>query len=440
MDNKGHNFVVIGILAGIVIGVLYGVIVIPGLAGGIEAPGLSELRELEVTEQQWVREAVMRRHAYRVVELLGMLFITALRMLVIPLVFFSMVCGIAMLGDIRNVGRTGLYTVIYYMVTTGIAVVIGMVLVNIIQPGVGADIATVDEAAAASAKGKEFSFYQVLEGLVTPNILDAMANTKVLPVIIFSLVFGGILTTMGERGKAVLHVAEGCNEAIMKFVMLVIYAAPIGVFGLVASKVGGEVLRGDLYQEIARLGKYALTVIAGLGVHGLIVLPLILFLMTGRNPLKYLAALGQALLTAFSTGSSSATLPVTMDCAEHDAGVNPRAVSFVCPLGATINMDGTAMYEAVAVMFVAQGLGLPLTFGQMVIVFLTATLAAIGAAGIPQAGLVTMVLVFEAVGIDPIHVGTILSIDWFLDRCRTTVNVWGDACGAAIIDNVTGES
>lgn len=436
---KSQSFLLYGILIGLTLGALFGVFWIGGVGDEIATAVSSQhpdWTEEQVSEE--VGKQVLARHDYRIVQTIGELFINALRMLVIPLVFFSMVVGIANLGDIRKVGRTGRTTLIYYMLTTGMAVLLGIFLVDLIQPGVGTDVSQMDQEAGERAAAKQFSFYQVILGMVHPNIVQAMAETQILPIILFSLAFGAILTTLGDKGKLVLDVAEGCNEAILKFVQLVVLLAPFGVFGLVGSKIGAEVIKGNLGEEITRLGLYMMTVILGLGLHGFVVLPLILFLVTHRNPLTFLRHGSEALLTAFSTASSSATLPVTMKCLEQNAKVSPRYVGFVTPLGATINMDGTALYEAVAVIYIAQAIGEPLTGTAQVIVFLTATLAAIGAAGIPEAGLVTMVMVFEAVGIDPVNIGLILSIDWFLDRCRTTINVWGDMIGASVVEQLDG--
>jgi len=438
---SGSNVLLIGIILGLVLGCVYGIFWIGGLEASTKEAILSESPNLSHDElQSQVMERVTARHDYKVVDTLGELFIKALRMLVIPLVLFSMITGIANLGDIRKVGRIGKLSIVYFMTTTAFSVVVGMILVNLIQPGIGSNVEVMDQAAAQHAAGKEFSFYEVILGMVNPNIVDAMAKTQILPIIIFGLLFGAILTTMGKKGRIVLDVADGCNEAILKFVGLVVSLAPIGVFGLVGSKVGEEILKGNLAAEMGRLSWYVLTVVGGLAIHALVILPLILLIFARRNPLAFFRAGAQALLTAFSTASSSATLPVTLDCVENNAKVSKKHASFVCPLGATINMDGTALYESVAVIFVAQAIGHPIDPGAQVIIFLTATLAAIGAAGIPEAGLVTMVMVFEAVGLDPIHIGTLISIDWFLDRCRTTVNVWGDMIGSAVVANWSGDT
>jgi Na+/H+-dicarboxylate symporter len=274
-------------------------------------------------------------------------------------------------------------------------------------------------------------FQDILFSFVSDNIVRSMADMEILPVIMFSLVLGAVLTTIGERGKPVIAFFEGLNEAIMKMVLLLMFVAPVGIFGLVAARFATAGNVGDI---IGGLGKYVGTVLLGLGIHGLIVLPVTLWLLGGRDPLPYAINMGPSLLTAFSTASSSATLPLTIECVEERNQVSRRAAYFVLPLGATINMNGTALYEAVAALFIAQALGIELGMGQQVIVLITATLAAIGAAGIPEAGLVTMVIVLRAVDLPLEGIGLILAVDWLLDRFRTAVNVWGDACGAGVID------
>ena len=364
---------------------------------------------------------------------LGDMFLDALKMLVVPLIISSMIVGISGLGDIRQVGKTGLITLTYFMATTGIAVAIGLVLVNIMKPGVAVEM-TVDKIPENVAGKEAIGITDILQSFVSPNLIQSMANMEILPLIIFSLVFGGVLTTLGEPGKQAIAFFDTVNNAIMKIVHLLMYFAPVGVFALIASKLGSAG-GGDLFlAELAKIGKYAWTVILALLVHGIVVLPTILFITTGRNPFIYFKNLTAALTTAFSTASSSATLPVTIECAEENNQVSRKASLFVLPLGATVNMNGTALYEAVAVMFIAQMMGIEMGFAEQIIVLITATLAGIGAAGIPEAGLVTMVMVLQAVGLPLEGIGMLLSIDWFLDRCRTTLNVWGDSVGAAVVD------
>ena len=234
----------------------------------------------------------------------------------------------------------------------------------------------------------------------------------------------------------ILDLFEAMDKAVMKVVHWIIVLTPIGIFGLIAGKIG-EAGGGDEVLRLAmHLGKYVFCVLLGLLIHGFVILPLLLRILSGRNPVAYFKDLSETLLTAFSTASSSATLPLTITNVTENAKVSPKVSKFVLPLGATINMDGTALYESVAVIFIAQSYGIHLGGGELVVVFLTATLAAIGAAGIPEAGLITMVLVLQAVGLPIEGIGMILAIDWFLDRFRTTVNVWGDSIGAAVIEKL----
>jgi Na+/H+-dicarboxylate symporter len=363
---------------------------------------------------------------------LGELFLRALKMIIVPLIVASMIVGITSLGDVRRLGRTGLVTVTYYLVTTALAVIVGLILVNIIQPGVGAiQAAATPQQIEQTA---EFSFLDVILGMVPENLFVAAANMNILPLILFSLLFGAVLTTIGERGAPLVRLFEVVNEVIMRLVHLIMWFAPVGVFGLVAGKLG-EVGGGAAFvEELVKVGKYALTVMIGLFFHALVILPALLSLLGRRSPWTYLRNMIPALTTAFSTASSSATLPVTFECVESSNKVSSSSADLVLPLGATINMDGTALYEAVAAMFIAQSYGIQLGLGEQLLIFLTATLAAIGAAGIPQAGLVTMVLVLQSVGLPLEGIGVILSIDWFLDRWRTTINVWGDSVGAAVVE------
>jgi solute carrier family 1 (neuronal/epithelial high affinity glutamate transporter), member 1 len=369
------------------------------------------------------------------VEWIGEMFLDALKMLVVPLIISSMIVGIAGLGDVRKVGKTGLIALLYFMLTTCIAVGIGLVMVNIIQPGVAVEM-TVEQVPEKVAGKEAVGITDILKTFVSPNLVQSMVNMDILPLIVFSLVFGGILTTLGEPGKRAIDFFDTINTAVMKIVHLLMYFAPLGVFALIASKLGAAG-GGELFlAELAKVGKYAGTVISALLVHGLVVLPIILYVTTRRNPLVYFKNVTEALTTAFSTASSSATLPVTIECAEEYNKVSRKSALFVLPLGATVNMDGTALYESVAALFIAQMMGIHLGVGEQMIVFLTATLAAVGAAGIPEAGLVTMVMVLQSVGLPLEGIGMLLSIDWFLDRCRTTVNVWGDSIGAAVVDTL----
>jgi Na+/H+-dicarboxylate symporter len=376
---------------------------------------------------------------------MGEFFLSCLKMLIVPLILFSMISGVASLGDVRRLGRPGATTIVYYLSTTAIAVLLGILLVNVIQPGASyhrpeltAEERAKVEQLEVERGGKTLaeSLQDMVLTLVTPNLIDAMAKGNNLPLILFAIIFGAILTTLGEPGLRATRTIDTLNEATIKFIRLVITIAPIGIFGLVAAKLGATGGGAAFWAKIVQVGAYTLTVIIGLIIHGVFILPLILWLFARRNPVAYAGYLARALTTAFTTGSSAATLPVTMENVETGAGVGKRSSRFVLPLGATVNMDGTALYEAVAVIFIAQSYHIELTAVQTFIVFLTATLAAIGAAAIPEAGLVTMVLVLTSVGLPVEGIGMILAVDWFLDRCRTTVNVWGDAVGAAVVDRL----
>jgi Na+/H+-dicarboxylate symporter len=272
------------------------------------------------------------------------------------------------------------------------------------------------------------------QGLVPRNLFQAMVRMEILPLIVFALLLGAALSVLGEQAAPAVRVFSALNDGVMRLVHWVMLFAPFGIFGLVAARLARAGGFSGFAPELAALGKYALTVGLGLALHALVVLPLVLLLLGRRRPFAYMRGVGAALLNALSTASSSATLPLTMQGVEEENKVSGRTASFVLPLGATVNMDGTALYEAVAALFIAQVYGITLGPGEQLIVFLTATLAAIGAAGIPEAGLVTMVIVLTAVGLPIEGVGLILTIDWLLDRFRTTVNVWGDSVGAAVID------
>ena len=397
MTGKTGNIILIGMIAGAILGVL----------GGIYLGDF-----------------------FLSIRFIGTLFLNALKMIVVPLIVASMIVGVTSLGDVSKLGRTTGKTLFYYLITTGFSVLIGLLLVNIIKPGEGLESfgAFVPDL-VANSKGK--TFLDVIIGLIPPNIIDAAAKGKVLPLIVFSLLFGAVLSTIGEKGKPVVHFFEGLNAAIMKLVNWIIYFAPLGVMALIGGIVAEN--RESLTELLSSLALYSATVIIGLLIHATVILPLMLKFFGKRKPMQYFLNMGQALATAFTTASSSATLPITMECIEEKNKVDKRAASFVLPLGATINMDGTALYEAVAALFIAQIYGVELGFMQQVTIFLTATLASIGAAGIPHAGTVTMVFVLTAVGLPLEGIGLIWAIDWFLDRCRTTVNVWGDSVGAAVI-------
>jgi len=361
---------------------------------------------------------------------IGDLFLDALKMMIIPLIVGAVISGVTSLGDIRKLGKVGGITLLYYASTTACAVLIGLIMVNVIQPGDGINYQT--ETISESISNRDnINLTELVRSLISPNIISAASNTQLLPIIVFCLLFGAALTTLGKNKTTIISFFDALNEAMMKLVIWVMVFAPLGVFCLVAGQFGKVGGGSVIKNELAAVGSYFFTVILGLTCHFLLLfIILIVFSKQGR---EYLFKLLRALLTAFGTASSSATLPLTMKCA-LEAGIDKRSVKFVLPIGATINMDGTALYESVAVMFIAQTYGISMGMEQQVIIFITATLAAIGAAGIPQAGLVTMLIVLNAVNLPAEGIGLILAVDWLLDRFRTTVNVWGDSVGAAIVE------
>ncbi|MPQ48316.1 cation:dicarboxylase symporter family transporter [Marinifilum sp. N1E240] len=377
----------------------------------------------------------------------GEIFLNILMMLVVPMVILSMLVGISKLDDLRNLGSIGSKTLLYYMLTTGISVCIGILLVNLIQPGSHINIPLPDDGLNVISKNIQISetLKELIvgnpeneqQGIVAYNLFLAMAKMDILPLIMFSLFFGAALASLGKKAKRTIEFISVLNDGIMKLVNWVMYLAPIGIFGLITARIGKAGGYEGFLPELLSLGKFSLTVLLGLSIHALVILCIALKIFGKRNPIKYAKGVATALMNAFSTASSTATLPLTLQGVNQQNRISERTSNFVLPLGATINMDGTALYEAVAAIFIAQLYGLDLSFAQQSVIFLTATLAAIGAAGIPEAGLVTMVIVLKAVHLPIEGIGLILSIDWLLDRFRTTVNVWGDSVGAAIIENYT---
>lgn len=372
-------------------------------------------------------------HSMLAVEWLGELFLDALKMVIIPLIVAAVISGIASLGETSGgLKRLGGFTVLYYFCTTAIAVLLGLVIVNIIQPGAG--ITEVSQVVPDRVSGKEETgFVDIIRSLIGDNIVASAAETKLLEVIVFSILFGAALTTLGERGRPLVAFFEGMNDVMIKIVVWIMYFAPIGIFALVSSKLGDSGGGEHFWREILGVGKYMLTVIVGLTLHFFVLMTVLV--VVSRRGRRFIATMSKALVTAFGTASSTATLPLTIECA-MEANVDKRAARFVLPLGSTVNMDGTALYEAVAVMFIAQAYGIHMAPTDQVVIFITATLAAIGAAGIPEAGLVTMVIVLTAVGLPMEGIGLLLAVDWFLDRLRTTVNVWGDSVGSTVIEKI----
>jgi proton glutamate symport protein len=359
-----------------------------------------------------------------VIGLTGKLFLKLLKMVIMPLILASVVMSVAGFDNPGHLKRLGLRALLYYGATTMVAVGLGVVVVNLLNPGEGMSL-----SAAVAPDKKPMSASDLVLSMVPENIFDALTqNSAILSVIVFALLLGVATATLGEQAAGVRAFFSGLNEAMMRMTSWVMGLAPVGVFALTVTTfmdVG--------FDAIRPLALYMLTVAFGLALHGGVALPALYAFWTRRSPLTLARAMSPALLTAFSTASSSATLPLTMRCVERRAGVPAHISRFVLPLGATVNMDGTALYESVAAIFIAQAYGIHLGLDAQILVFATATLAAIGAAGVPGAGLVTLLIVLEAVNLPAEGYGLIVVVDRLLDMLRTTVNVWGDMCGAVII-------
>ena len=429
MAHRSTNLLTILILVGLVAGALVGEFVFFGSG-------------VEIDKHHWAFVTG------------DIVLIRPLKLLIVPLVFFSVISGITRIGDPAKLGLVGGATLVYYLATMFMAVTLGTFLVTWISPGV----LTPEVQAVLQSSGEDFAaagtatrelgsaWLNIVYQLVPVNIIEDMAKVRMLGIIVFAIAFGLALAAGGDKTKIARDFCNATFEGLMILVRWVIWLTPIGVFFLMAwtvGKIGFGSIKGPL-------GWYMLTVLLGLAVHGFIILPLVLWLIARVHPYEFMWQMKRALMTAIGTDSSSATLPVTIDAAETEGHCSKRAANFVLPLGATINMDGTALYEAVAVVFLFQLFGIELEFAQLVIVVITATLAAIGAAGIPSAGLVTMVIVISADNVNlsgfddsplPIAaIGIIIGVDRILDMCRTAVNVWGDAVGARIITKLLPES
>lgn len=375
---------------------------------------------------------------------LGTLFLNALKMLIVPLILSSIICGIGNMGNLGGLGRLGGKTVTYYLSTSVVAILIGLILVNIVEPGiidgepvrdrVGLTEDISEIASKVEGKGAG-DITGVFLRMVPTNIVAAAANGQMLGLIFFGLLFGYFMTQIVEQRKTVLLTFwNAVLDVMMKMTDLVMKFAPIGVFGLVAKVVASTGLAAFL-----PLAYFFFTVLFALSIHMFGVMPLVLKYLGRVKPLRHYKAMTPALLTSFSTSSSSATLPITLECVEKNAGVSNRTSSFVLPLGATINMDGTALYECVAAMFIAQAYGLELGFTEQFLIVITALVTSIGVAGIPAASLVAISIILATIGLPLEGIGLILAVDRVLDMCRTSVNVFSDSCGAVIIARSEGE-
>jgi proton glutamate symport protein len=371
-----------------------------------------------------------RRKMTAFAKYIGDLFLRLLKMITVPLIVTSLITGVAGLGGTERFGAMFGRTLLYYFATSVLAITTGLIIVNIVQPGIGAELPGGTEQVLA---GENQSLSGVLLGLVEnmipTNPIGAMAGSQFLSIITFSILFGVFIIKVGGKTADTLRdFFDASFQVMMRLTMAIIALAPIGVLAFMTYATASQGL-----QIFLTLAWYMLAVFLALFVHAVITLPLIVKFVAKRSPVEFFKAMTPALMTAFSTASSNGTLPLTMTQVEQKAGVSNRVSSFVLPLGATINMDGTALYEAVAVLFIAQAFGGNITVGEQIVVAITALLASVGAAGIPHAGLVMMAIVLQAVNLPLEAQGVIIAVDRVLDMCRTSVNVWSDSCGCAVI-------
>ena len=368
-----------------------------------------------------------------VAEPLKELFLRLLRMAILPLIITSIISAVIQVGSGRGLGRITLRTITYYLSTSLLAILTGQTLVNIIKPGEGANIGLERSPDAIGVVDQGFG--ELLLHIIPENPFEAMANGDVLPVIFFSLLFGFFVTQLKEKQRMLMgDFFRAAFEAMMKLVSFVIWTAPLGVFGIIA-----EIVARTGFDAFASLGKYFLVVLFGLFIHFFITLPLLLKYIGKLGPVTHYRGMLPALMTAFSTCSTIVTLPLTMKAVTETSGASKKAAGFVLPIGATINMDGTALYECVATVFIAQVYGFDLTLGQQGIIVVTAILASIGAASVPMSGMVMMSIILKAVGLPLEGVAIILAVDRILDMFRTTVNVFSDSVGAVIISRLEGD-
>ena len=389
--------------------------------------GLGVLLGLAI--QSHVEPELIAGHA-EPLTVVGSVFITALKMLIAPMILLSIMYGIAQMAAARDLGRVGAWTVGLYLFTMVLAVGTGLILVNVFQPGATSNLLETEffeQAITGRGELREYSSLPafLLETLhqVLANPFESLAQGRILPIVVFAILLGIALLQIGPSARGFIDMIGAGYQAIMKIIGWIIRLAPVGIFAL----IGRLVATVPFDVLVKNLGEFALVVIAGISIHAFITLPLVARILAGVGPVELFRGLRQALLVAFSTSSSAATLPVTTHCVEKNLKVPPNVSSFVLPLGATVNMDGTALYEAIAAVFVATIYGIDLSLGTQLVIFLVAMVTAIGAPGIPSAGMVTMLVVLESVGLPAEAVGILITIDRFLDTFRTMANVEGDA-------------
>jgi proton glutamate symport protein len=380
----------------------------------------------------------------KVFDFTGTIFLNALKMIVVPLIVSAIITGVSNIGSERGFARLGFKTVVYYLVTSILAILTGLFLVNLFQPGIIQGQPARDLLALAPLSTEQLQnfqhrdqseLYNIFIKMVPPNIFQAAVEGQMLGLITFSILFGFFLRKLSTKThKVQLNFWNGVYEIMLEITNLVMKIAPLGVLGLVAKTVSETG-----FDALMPLLKFSILVIIGLLFHLLVTTAFIVYSIGKINPYRFMKIMSKALLTAFSTSSSSATLPETIEGVKQ-AGISNKVSSFVLPLGATVNMDGTALYECMAAMFIAQAYGIDLSFGMQLTVVIVALLTSIGVAGIPSASLVAIVIILKAVGLPEEAIGLILVVDRPLDMLRTVVNVWSDSCGAAVIASTEGES
>jgi Na+/H+-dicarboxylate symporter len=357
-------------------------------------------------------------------DVIGKIFVVSLKLLVVPLVFFSLVCGSASMGEDIKMGQVAIKTILLYLLTTAIAVSIALLVANIVDPGVGINTGTIDSFEVKTAP----SVKEVLIGIFPDNPFRAMVDGNMLQIIVFAILVGVAILKTGDSGKTVLRGCVLINEVIMKMVFMLINLAPYGVFCLLA-----KLFTREGFSAIVNLAIYFSTIVFVLSFHAAVIYSAILYIFTGLNPLKLFKNMRPAMLFAFSTSSSNATIPVTLTTARNRLGADNSIASFTIPLGATVNMDGTAIMQGIATVFIAQAYGLELSMIQYVSVVATATLASIGTAGVPGVGLITLAMVLQQVGLPVEGIGLIIGVDRLLDMLRTVVNISGDGMVTTVV-------
>lgn len=366
---------------------------------------------------------------------MGDAFLRALKMLIIPLILSSIISAVTNIGAGERLGRLSIKTLSYYVLTSALAIVTGLLLVNFVKPGIGADLNFSEHVEGLLENQR--SLGETLLQVIPTNIFQALSNGEMLSVIFFALIFGYFITRVKFKQRELLQdFFNSVFDVMMKITLFIIRFTPLGVFGIVAKVIADQ---DDLVELAQRMGLYMSVVLGGLFIHAFITLPLMVRVIGKAKPFMHFGNMTSPLLTAFSTSSSGATLPLTMNSVQRRSGVSKKISKFTLPLGATINMDGTALYECVAAMFIAQAYGFDMSIGNQLIIVVTALLASIGAAAIPMAGLVMITVILSAVGLPLEGVGLILAVDRILDMFRTATNVWSDTCGAVIIAKSEGE-